>query len=331
MSARTPSPMSARTPSPNIHPSMQRRDSNAQASSSRSPTQPLALSSRPRAPSSPEQPPRSARRISPDHFARAQQAPPSAPIPVPNSAPIRRPRPKSASSDFKLPYALSSEEEDSAESKKSISPTQSPTRALNIVKPLWSPPKSSQGFDSLARHFQPTTPSSTDSHTPSTMGMGNSGNRTTMTSMSSYSRDSEKSDDENRIPQRSNTFASRPASGVTRPNGPKRSLTTPAPKPPAVTFSVPTSPKSAREPAEAKSNESQAVQPKKSHRPRDCVNCRTVITDGRWVPMETNDQGGGKGGVLCENCWKEMYLPKVCYSCDICCNANFFGFTVSAM
>ncbi|EIN07176.1 hypothetical protein PUNSTDRAFT_135859 [Punctularia strigosozonata HHB-11173 SS5] len=42
---------------------------------------------------------------------------------------------------------------------------------------------------------------------------------------------------------------------------------------------------------------------------RKCVRCERVITDGRWVAMD-------EGGVLCERCWKNMYLPK-CRRCNL--------------
>lgn len=38
---------------------------------------------------------------------------------------------------------------------------------------------------------------------------------------------------------------------------------------------------------------------------RTCVGCDSKIEDGRWIQMDG-------GNVLCEHCWKNMYLPKVC-------------------
>jgi hypothetical protein len=35
-----------------------------------------------------------------------------------------------------------------------------------------------------------------------------------------------------------------------------------------------------------------------------CVKCRKMIDDGRWIQVDT-------GSILCERCWKNMYLPKV--------------------
>jgi hypothetical protein len=37
---------------------------------------------------------------------------------------------------------------------------------------------------------------------------------------------------------------------------------------------------------------------------RECVKCSQRIEDGRWIQVDG-------GGVLCEHCWKNMYLPKV--------------------
>lgn len=38
---------------------------------------------------------------------------------------------------------------------------------------------------------------------------------------------------------------------------------------------------------------------------RMCAGCDWKIEDGRWIQMDA-------GNVLCERCWKNMYLPKVC-------------------
>lgn len=42
-----------------------------------------------------------------------------------------------------------------------------------------------------------------------------------------------------------------------------------------------------------------------------CLKCRTKIEDGRWINVDS-----GNGGVLCEDCWKNMYLPK-CRRCNL--------------
>ena len=39
-------------------------------------------------------------------------------------------------------------------------------------------------------------------------------------------------------------------------------------------------------------------------RVRTCLRCSKTIDNGRWVSVDG-------GGVLCEKCWKNMYLPKV--------------------
>ncbi|GJJ12567.1 hypothetical protein Clacol_006810 [Clathrus columnatus] len=42
-------------------------------------------------------------------------------------------------------------------------------------------------------------------------------------------------------------------------------------------------------------------------RVRICVKCDMRIENGRWIRMDSNST---KGGILCELCWKSMYLPK---------------------
>ncbi|KAH9930727.1 uncharacterized protein B0H18DRAFT_993287 [Fomitopsis serialis] len=42
---------------------------------------------------------------------------------------------------------------------------------------------------------------------------------------------------------------------------------------------------------------------------RMCAKCTQVIDDGRWIQMEG-------GSVLCDRCWKNMYLPK-CRRCNL--------------
>ncbi|KAG6853903.1 hypothetical protein C0991_012572 [Blastosporella zonata] len=44
-------------------------------------------------------------------------------------------------------------------------------------------------------------------------------------------------------------------------------------------------------------------------KPKVCLKCDRKIEDGRWVAVDN-------GGVLCEKCWKNMYLPK-CRRCNL--------------
>ncbi|KAK7020500.1 hypothetical protein R3P38DRAFT_2969828 [Favolaschia claudopus] len=44
-------------------------------------------------------------------------------------------------------------------------------------------------------------------------------------------------------------------------------------------------------------------------KPKVCVRCEKKIDDGKWVSVDG-------GGVLCEKCWKNMYLPK-CRRCNL--------------
>ncbi|KAI0062324.1 hypothetical protein BV25DRAFT_1916232 [Artomyces pyxidatus] len=48
----------------------------------------------------------------------------------------------------------------------------------------------------------------------------------------------------------------------------------------------------------------------KKPKPKSCVRCARTIDDGRWIRVEN-----GKG-VLCDKCWKNMYLPK-CRRCNL--------------
>ena len=43
---------------------------------------------------------------------------------------------------------------------------------------------------------------------------------------------------------------------------------------------------------------------RKAPEKRKCIRCETTLVDKRWVQMDG-------GSVLCEKCWKNMYLPKV--------------------
>ncbi|EAU88673.2 hypothetical protein CC1G_01046 [Coprinopsis cinerea okayama7 len=54
--------------------------------------------------------------------------------------------------------------------------------------------------------------------------------------------------------------------------------------------------------AEDRSSTVEALRVKK--RAKVCVKCRKHIEDGRWIQVDT-------GSILCERCWKNMYLPKV--------------------
>ncbi|KAJ7510011.1 hypothetical protein B0H11DRAFT_1701984 [Mycena galericulata] len=47
----------------------------------------------------------------------------------------------------------------------------------------------------------------------------------------------------------------------------------------------------------------------RAHKAKVCVRCEKTIDDGKWVQVDG-------GGVLCEKCWKNMYLPK-CRRCNL--------------
>ena len=43
---------------------------------------------------------------------------------------------------------------------------------------------------------------------------------------------------------------------------------------------------------------------RRTKKKKECMRCEKTIEGGRWIATDT-------GGVLCERCWKNMYLPKV--------------------
>lgn len=66
-------------------------------------------------------------------------------------------------------------------------------------------------------------------------------------------------------------------------------------------------PKSPKLPTRARTSTergSEVGKEKKVKKSRVCLKCQHKIEDGRWVQVDN-------GGVLCEKCWKNMYLPKV--------------------
>ena len=49
-----------------------------------------------------------------------------------------------------------------------------------------------------------------------------------------------------------------------------------------------------------------SVRKERVRKARMCLKCQKVIDNERWVSVDG-------GGVLCERCWKNMYLPKVSF------------------
>lgn len=65
----------------------------------------------------------------------------------------------------------------------------------------------------------------------------------------------------------------------------------------------------------------------RARKARVCLKCLKAIDNERWVSVDG-------GGVLCEKCWKNMYLPKVSLAFHIfACRSNlgFFFFSVSSL
>ena len=63
-----------------------------------------------------------------------------------------------------------------------------------------------------------------------------------------------------------------------------------------------TSPKLERD----KALDGTGVRKERVRKAKVCLKCQKVVDNGRWVSVDG-------GGVLCEKCWKNMYLPKVSF------------------
>jgi hypothetical protein len=86
----------------------------------------------------------------------------------------------------------------------------------------------------------------------------------------------------------------------------------------------PTSPeqKPAKLPARSLTTPSSAsLEESKRKKKKECIRCQKVIDDGRWIRTDT-------GGVLCEKCWKNMYLPKVGYYVKSLCGPRSLTFEI---
>lgn len=90
--------------------------------------------------------------------------------------------------------------------------------------------------------------------------------------------------------------------------------------PPSASISIPSSsraPATAGAPRRSRTTPSSLLSPhlkkKDKGRVKDCVTCSKKIDDGRWVPVAAGSNGKAESdqGVLCESCWKKMYLPRV--------------------
>ena len=93
--------------------------------------------------------------------------------------------------------------------------------------------------------------------------------------------------------------ASLPAPFAERDRDSQRDSVTKSPKLPTRSHTSPTLPSGRGSGAEQRRSGAS-----KRPRVRVCVRCEQKIDDGRWIAMEG-------GSVLCDRCWKNMYLPKV--------------------
>jgi hypothetical protein len=74
--------------------------------------------------------------------------------------------------------------------------------------------------------------------------------------------------------------------------------------PPVRAHTTPTDGNFRRQDAQKPARSATVSSSSKSKKTRSCASCDAIIQDGKWIPMDG-------GGVLCDKCWKNMYLPKV--------------------
>jgi hypothetical protein len=93
--------------------------------------------------------------------------------------------------------------------------------------------------------------------------------------------------------------------------------------PPSTSVSIPSSrsPNVSGAPKRSHTTPTSVMSPhlkkKSKEKIKDCVTCGKKIDDGRWVPVAAGSNGKPESdeGVLCESCWKKMYLPRVSLLC----------------
>lgn len=87
----------------------------------------------------------------------------------------------------------------------------------------------------------------------------------------------------------------------------ERVSSTHGPHTPTRSNTVPYSPE-ARQPKLPGRSRTSISTSKRTRRPKACMKCHEAISNGRYIQVEDN--------VLCERCWKHMYLPK-CRRCNL--------------
>ncbi|KAG2041813.1 hypothetical protein BDR03DRAFT_890479 [Suillus americanus] len=103
-------------------------------------------------------------------------------------------------------------------------------------------------------------------------------------------------------------------SGSRASGKPNRSNTVPGPvspesRPPKLPARSHTSPHHPHIHSERVGITGQVARISKAKKDRICASCDTKVDDGRWIQMDG-------GNILCERCWKNMYLPK-CRRCNL--------------
>ncbi|KAJ7741553.1 hypothetical protein DFH07DRAFT_750989 [Mycena maculata] len=100
-------------------------------------------------------------------------------------------------------------------------------------------------------------------------------------------------------------LAARRSNTMVQPQSPERKT----PKLPTRARTSPTSERYPRDETKRTRDGADAATRPRAQKTKVCVRCEKKIEDGKWVQVDG-------GGVLCEKCWKNMYLPK-CRRCNL--------------
>lgn len=214
----------------------------------------------------------------------------------------------SSGSDYGLAYAESSDEEDNELAKRLPTPPPAsvPTSKSNQVRfPSVDEKSNKSALKKSASSSSGSSGSGLNYASASVYSGRERSNSAASASASNYSRSTTKST--HAIEKAMETLfeeGSSSPSGASNVKGKsQRSNTIPGLEPLSPEHKPPKLPtRSLTSPSAASFEESKRS---KARRKKECMRCETTIEDGRWIQTDS-------GGVLCERCWKNMYLPKVC-------------------
>ena len=94
-----------------------------------------------------------------------------------------------------------------------------------------------------------------------------------------------------------------PKPSLTKSKSERVSSTHGSPYAPTRSNTVPYSPEARPPKLPSRTRTNGSSSEKRPKKPKVCMKCTEAISNGRYIQVEDN--------ILCERCWKHMYLPKV--------------------